>query len=137
MGQQWNHLKDTHHYQQWIQFLDELKLLQGPIETVSLPAEKTYPMDLSLQPYVNPSTQPLSSFSTSFAPSQNLMESGYNNNNLARPSEKKSSTLQIMVKVVGVDVRMKSSSGADSSCIVISSGPITCDGKMDDDCDVS
>ena len=150
MGQQWNHLKYTNHYRQWIVFLEELKQLQGPIETVVIPPEKAYLNESTIQSYSSSfATSTNMAITSSFIPMPSNTDSitmtstnfgsynSYNNNPSKSASEKKSSPFQIAVKIVGVDVRMKTISRADNSCIVLSSETITCDGFIQDDCDVS
>ena len=150
MGQQWNHLKYTNHYKQWNAFLEELKQLQGPIETVTIPPDKSHANDSAMQVYSSPfSTQANMAMNASFMPTQSNSDTmnaipsnftNYNsyNNNCPKPvAEKKSSPLQIAVKVIGIDIRMKTASRTDNSCIILSSETITCDGLIEDDCDVS
>ena len=152
MGQQWNHIKYTNHYKQWSSFLDELKRLRGPIETITIPVDKSQFNDSSMQVYVSPfTTLSTAGMNSSLMASQwnntdfnNMTSSNFNNNSnnsynntiSKSTSEKKSSPFQISVKVVGMDVRMKTASRADNSCIALSSEIITCDGLIEDDCDV-
>ena len=111
---QFNHIKETQHYKQWVGLVDQVRGLQYPMD--SLTPEPTIPTvnsETSLQLFTVPSTQTV-----------NIVPQDIR----AKPTERDRIRYDFKIVLKGFNGSIRASLGADTSSILVSSGECTVEG---------